>query len=177
MAFLLQLQLLIWKNLTLRKRHWGRLLIEIIWPLFLFVILFLVRLRGLKKFHHECECHFWNVSGLIWKLEISHLRQFWGEGDALCWDSTFCPNIYLHLQQHLPQVSWWWRWINKQNIEDDCTSVSGRADPVWVRLSALCRFSAQLMNQRFHLLIIYCLCWKYNHVCSLKPFQERKLWS
>ena len=114
MAFLLQLQLLIWKNLTLRKRHWGRLLIEIIWPLFLFVILFLVRLRGLKKFHHECECHFWNVSGLIWKLEISHLRQFWGEGDALCWDSTFCPNIYLHLQQHLSQVSWWWRWMINQ---------------------------------------------------------------
>ena len=56
MAFFLQLQLLLWKNLTLRKRHWGRLLIEIIWPLFLFVILFLVRLRGLKKFHHECKC-------------------------------------------------------------------------------------------------------------------------
>lgn len=29
--------------------------IEIIWPLFLFVILVLVRLRGLRKYHHECH--------------------------------------------------------------------------------------------------------------------------
>ena len=33
----------------------GRLIVEIVWPLFLFMILFLVRLRGLKKNHHECE--------------------------------------------------------------------------------------------------------------------------
>ena len=33
----------------------GRLLVEIVWPLLLFLILFLVRLRGLKKNHHECK--------------------------------------------------------------------------------------------------------------------------
>jgi len=54
MTFFLQLKLLIWKNYTHRKRQWGRLIIEIVWPLFLFMILFLVRLRGLKKNHHEC---------------------------------------------------------------------------------------------------------------------------
>ena len=32
----------------------GRLLIEILWPLFLFIILVLVRLRGLRKYHHQC---------------------------------------------------------------------------------------------------------------------------
>ena len=33
----------------------GRLLVEIVWPLLLFIILFLVRLRGLKKNHNECR--------------------------------------------------------------------------------------------------------------------------
>jgi len=54
MAFFLQLRLLVWKNYTHRKRQWGRLIVEIVWPLFLFMILLLVRLRGLKKNHHEC---------------------------------------------------------------------------------------------------------------------------
>ena len=76
MSFFLQLKLLVWKNYTLRKRQWvgiclvikmwkyseynmyhfqGRLIVEIVWPLILFLILFLVRLRGLKKYHHECK--------------------------------------------------------------------------------------------------------------------------
>ena len=72
MSFSLQLKLLVWKNYTLRKRQWvriclvikiwglrisfqGRLIVEIVWPLILFIILFLVRLRGLKKYHHECK--------------------------------------------------------------------------------------------------------------------------
>ena len=39
----------------------GRLLVEIVWPLLLFLILFLVRLRGLKKNHHECRRIFFLV--------------------------------------------------------------------------------------------------------------------
>ncbi|CAF0791152.1 unnamed protein product [Brachionus calyciflorus] len=51
-----QLQLLLWKNYVLRKRRKIRLLIEIIWPLFLFLILMWVRTRGLKS--NELQCHF-----------------------------------------------------------------------------------------------------------------------
>nr|UOU03308.1 ATP-binding cassette subfamily A1-like 1 [Brachionus rubens] len=51
-----QLYLLLWKNFTLRKRKKLRLLIELIWPLFLFLILMWVRTRGLKS--NEPQCHF-----------------------------------------------------------------------------------------------------------------------
>ncbi|XP_046387973.1 ATP-binding cassette sub-family A member 7-like isoform X2 [Ischnura elegans] len=55
MAFLSQLQLLLWKNIILRKRQKLRCLVEIIWPLFLFSILMWVRTRGLKQYRHECH--------------------------------------------------------------------------------------------------------------------------
>ena len=54
MEFFLQLKLLLWKNLIHRRRHWLRLTFEILWPLFLFLILVLVRTRGLRKEHHQC---------------------------------------------------------------------------------------------------------------------------
>ena len=31
------------------------MLIELLWPLFLFIILCLVRLRGLRRYHHGCH--------------------------------------------------------------------------------------------------------------------------
>jgi hypothetical protein len=51
-----QLYLLLWKNFVLRKRHKLRIIVEIIWPLFLFLILMWVRTRGLRSF--ESQCHF-----------------------------------------------------------------------------------------------------------------------
>ncbi|KAE8742746.1 ABC-transporter, subfamily A member 02 [Frankliniella occidentalis] len=55
MGFFLQLKLLLWKNLQIRKRNKVRLLLEIIWPLFLFLILMWVRTRGLKEVRQECH--------------------------------------------------------------------------------------------------------------------------
>ncbi|KAK3930971.1 ATP-binding cassette sub-family A member 12 [Frankliniella fusca] len=55
MGFFLQLKLLLWKNLQIRKRNRGRLLLEILWPLFLFLILMWVRTRGLKEVRDECH--------------------------------------------------------------------------------------------------------------------------
>merc|ERR1712037_1046198 len=37
------------------KRHWMRLIMEILWPLILFFILVAVRTRGLRKFNHQCH--------------------------------------------------------------------------------------------------------------------------
>jgi hypothetical protein len=48
--------------------------VEIVWPLFLFIILFLVRLRGLKKFHHEC-----NMLLMVMMIKL-----------ALCWCWCWC---------------------------------------------------------------------------------------
>ncbi|XP_055884282.1 phospholipid-transporting ATPase ABCA1-like isoform X3 [Biomphalaria glabrata] len=45
MGFLLQLRLLLWKNFVLRKRQPFRVVVEIVWPLTLFLILVAVRFR------------------------------------------------------------------------------------------------------------------------------------
>ncbi|KAH9491700.1 ATP-binding cassette sub- A member 1 [Bulinus truncatus] len=45
MGFLLQLSLLLWKNFILRKRQPFRVVVEIVWPLTLFLILVAVRFR------------------------------------------------------------------------------------------------------------------------------------
>lgn len=52
-----QLYLLLWKNVILRRRQKIRLAVEIIWPLFLFLVLVWVRLStNLKTF--QSSCHF-----------------------------------------------------------------------------------------------------------------------
>ncbi|XP_056678235.1 phospholipid-transporting ATPase ABCA7 isoform X2 [Monodelphis domestica] len=55
MSFWTQLMLLLWKNYTYRKRHRIQLFIEILWPLFLFLILITVRQFHLPSPHHECH--------------------------------------------------------------------------------------------------------------------------
>ncbi|XP_003502609.2 phospholipid-transporting ATPase ABCA7 isoform X2 [Cricetulus griseus] len=58
MAFCTQLMLLLWKNYTYRKRQPIQLLVELLWPLFLFFILVSVRHSHPPLEHHEC--HFTN---------------------------------------------------------------------------------------------------------------------
>lgn len=48
-----------------------RLILEIAWPLFLFVILVLVRLRGLRKYHHQCKWE--NERRLKQKKGVAHI--------------------------------------------------------------------------------------------------------
>ncbi|TSK45874.1 ATP-binding cassette sub-family A member 1 [Bagarius yarrelli] len=50
-----QLGLLLWKNFTYRRRQTFQLLIEIIWPLFIFFILIAVRLNYPPYEQHECH--------------------------------------------------------------------------------------------------------------------------
>ncbi|XP_075891700.1 phospholipid-transporting ATPase ABCA1 [Nelusetta ayraudi] len=58
MGLLTQFSLLLWKNFTLRKRQKVRLVVEVLWPLFLFVIL--VSVRSTNKPIHKGECHYPN---------------------------------------------------------------------------------------------------------------------
>ncbi|NXC98653.1 ABCA1 protein, partial [Certhia familiaris] len=58
MAVSTQLGLLLWKNFTYRRRQRIQLAIEILWPLFLFLILISVR-RSHPPFKQH-ECHFPN---------------------------------------------------------------------------------------------------------------------
>ncbi|XP_022097183.1 ATP-binding cassette sub-family A member 1-like isoform X2 [Acanthaster planci] len=55
MAFFSQLQLLCWKNFTLRRRRKLRLSIEIVWPILMFMIIALVRKDELPNPKHECH--------------------------------------------------------------------------------------------------------------------------
>ncbi|KAK2493596.1 hypothetical protein MC885_008171, partial [Smutsia gigantea] len=58
MGFLRQMQLLLWKNWTLRKRQKIRLVVELVWPLSLFLIL--IWLRNINPLYSQHECHFPN---------------------------------------------------------------------------------------------------------------------
>ncbi|KAL8582197.1 hypothetical protein ACOMHN_004116 [Nucella lapillus] len=57
MGFGNQLRLLLWKNFTLRRRQPLRLVVEILWPLGLFLILVAVRMRPDLK-ENKPECHY-----------------------------------------------------------------------------------------------------------------------
>ncbi|XP_034091957.1 phospholipid-transporting ATPase ABCA1-like isoform X2 [Gymnodraco acuticeps] len=58
MGLLTQFTLLLWKNFTLRKRQKVRLVVEVIWPLFLFFIL--VGVRSTNKPVFKGQCHYPN---------------------------------------------------------------------------------------------------------------------
>ncbi|KAL8177780.1 UNVERIFIED_CONTAM: hypothetical protein K2H54_019083, partial [Gekko kuhli] len=58
MGFGIQLALLMWKNFTYRRRQTVQLIVEVLWPLFLFFILISVR-RSHPPFEQH-ECHFPN---------------------------------------------------------------------------------------------------------------------
>ncbi|XP_056234951.1 phospholipid-transporting ATPase ABCA1 isoform X2 [Seriola aureovittata] len=58
MGFFRQLLLLLWKNITYRRRNKIQLIIELLWPLFLFVIL--ISVRHSHPPYKQSQCHFPN---------------------------------------------------------------------------------------------------------------------
>ena len=89
-----------------------RLMVEILWPLFLFLILMLVRLRGLRTYRHQGrEIHQRAKMNRRENLEFKHFTLWWippsvllrREGHALCRPRAIRHELHLHLQQHMPQ--------------------------------------------------------------------------
>ncbi|XP_006882541.1 PREDICTED: retinal-specific ATP-binding cassette transporter [Elephantulus edwardii] len=58
MRFTRQIKLLLWKNWTLRKRQKIRFIVELVWPLSLFLVL--IWLRNANPLYSQHECHFPN---------------------------------------------------------------------------------------------------------------------
>ncbi|XP_007128068.1 retinal-specific phospholipid-transporting ATPase ABCA4 [Physeter macrocephalus] len=58
MGFARQIKLLLWKNWTLRKRQKIRFVVELVWPLSLFLVL--IWLRNVNPLYSQHECHFPN---------------------------------------------------------------------------------------------------------------------
>uniref|UniRef100_G3UHV9 P-type phospholipid transporter n=1 Tax=Loxodonta africana TaxID=9785 RepID=G3UHV9_LOXAF len=58
MGFTRQIQLLLWKNWTLRKRQKIRFIVGLLWPLSLFLVL--IWLRNANPLYSQHECHFPN---------------------------------------------------------------------------------------------------------------------
>ncbi|XP_070816442.1 phospholipid-transporting ATPase ABCA1 isoform X1 [Chaetodon trifascialis] len=58
MGFFRQLVLLLWKNITYRRRNKIQLIIELLWPLFLFLIL--ISVRHSHPPYKQSQCHFPN---------------------------------------------------------------------------------------------------------------------
>ncbi|XP_053776570.1 retinal-specific phospholipid-transporting ATPase ABCA4 isoform X3 [Desmodus rotundus] len=58
MGVVRQIQLLLWKNWTLRKRQKVRFVVELTWPLSLFLVL--IWLRNVNPLYSKHECHFPN---------------------------------------------------------------------------------------------------------------------
>ncbi|KAJ7993337.1 hypothetical protein DPEC_G00271380 [Dallia pectoralis] len=58
MGFWTQIFLLLWKNITFRRRNKIQLIIELVWPLFLFLIL--IRVRSSDPPYKHSQCHFPN---------------------------------------------------------------------------------------------------------------------
>lgn len=50
-----QIRLVLWKNFTIRRRRWPRVIFEILWPLCLFLILMWVRTRNLTAYYNACH--------------------------------------------------------------------------------------------------------------------------
>ncbi|UJR30912.1 hypothetical protein I4U23_018422 [Adineta vaga] len=55
MGVLRQIRLVLWKNFTIRRRRLSRVIFELIWPLFLFLILMWVRTRNLVFYYDACH--------------------------------------------------------------------------------------------------------------------------
>ncbi|XP_061831887.2 phospholipid-transporting ATPase ABCA1 isoform X4 [Nerophis lumbriciformis] len=117
MAFFRQLVLLLWKNITFRRRNKIQLIIEIIWPLFLFVIL--VAVRDSNRPYKQGQCHFPNkalpsagtlpwIQGMICNIHNPCLSQLTlGEtpGQAGNFDKAIISRVLVDAQTLLSRVA------------------------------------------------------------------------
>ncbi|XP_030636239.1 phospholipid-transporting ATPase ABCA1 [Chanos chanos] len=117
MSLLTQLRLLLWKNFTLRKRQKVRLVVEVIWPLFLFFIL--VGVRSTTPPVYKNQCHYPNkampsagllpwLQGMICNIDnpcVAHPTPGETPGQVNNFNSSIMTGILLEAQSILAEGS------------------------------------------------------------------------
>ncbi|XP_019733077.1 ATP-binding cassette sub-family A member 1 isoform X2 [Hippocampus comes] len=140
MGLLTQFALLLWKNFTLRKRQKVRLVVEIVWPLFLFFIL--VSVRFTTEPTHKGQCHYPNkampsagvlpwIQGLVCNVDnpcLSHPTPGEAPGQVNNFNNSIISRALIELQSLLMNKS---ILGNAQRLADDVTqwaAIMSRAD-------------------------------------------------
>ncbi|KAF7230341.1 phospholipid-transporting ATPase ABCA1 isoform X1 [Nothobranchius furzeri] len=117
MGLLTQFSLLLWKNFTLRKRQKVRMVIELLWPLFLFFIL--VWVRSTNKPIYKGQCHYPNkampsagtlpwLQGMICNIEnpcLDYPTPGEAPGEVNNFNSSIIAGILIELQTILGNKS------------------------------------------------------------------------
>ncbi|KAM9835346.1 phospholipid-transporting ATPase ABCA1-like [Syngnathus typhle] len=138
MGLLTQFALLLWKNFTLRKRQKVRLVVEILWPLFLFFILVAVRFTNEPT--HKGQCHYPNkampsaglipwIQGLACNMDnpcLSHPTPGEAPGQVNNFDNSLISRGLIELQSLLLNKS---ILGNAQRLADDVTRLAAVMSP------------------------------------------------
>ncbi|XP_069561182.1 phospholipid-transporting ATPase ABCA1 [Brachyistius frenatus] len=117
MGLLTQFTLLLWKNFTLRKRQKVRLVVELVWPLFLFFILMWV--RSTNQPIYKGQCHYPNkampsagmlpwLQGMICNLDnpcLNHPTPGETPGQANNFNNSIIAGMLIELQTVLVNKS------------------------------------------------------------------------
>ena len=139
----------------------GRLLVEIVWPLLLFIILFLVRLRGLKKNHNECR-----------SLFSCFLLQFW----------SFIRNILqvISRRRQCPQQDSFHSYrISSALLTIPVTTRSGLSPAGYNNTTNLCELQKITINSDVYIFLAsqnWLEIWKIHWRKTLIQKKKSKLW-
>nr|AYM45136.1 ATP-binding cassette subfamily A member 1-like protein [Carassius auratus] len=141
MSLLTQLRLLLWKNFTLRRRQKVRLLVELLWPLFLFFIL--VAVRSTNNPVYKSQCHYPNkplpsagvlpwLQGMLCNMQnpcVSFPTPGEAPGQVNNFDNSTVTKVLVEVQSLLADPS---LFSNVRRISEDIgrwTSVLQNANP------------------------------------------------
>ncbi|XP_027894445.1 ATP-binding cassette sub-family A member 1 isoform X1 [Xiphophorus couchianus] len=141
MGLLTQFSLLLWKNFTLRKRQKVRLVVELLWPLFLFFIL--VGVRSTTKPIHKGQCHYPNkampsagvlpwLQGIICNIDnpcLDHPTPGETPGQVNNFNNSIIAGMLIELQSVLADRSVLSKMQLLADDVDQWTSVLSKAEP------------------------------------------------
>ncbi|KAM6909437.1 phospholipid-transporting ATPase ABCA1 [Xenentodon cancila] len=148
MGLLAQFTLLLWKNFTLRKRQKVRLVVEVLWPLFLFFIL--VWVRSTNKPTYKDQCHYPNkalpsagvlpwLQGMMCNIDnpcLNYPTPGETPGQVNNFNNSILAGILVELQTTLVNRSILSRARSLADDVDQWTSVLPRTNPGYDSLNA-----------------------------------------
>uniref|UniRef100_A0A1B6DIK2 ABC transporter domain-containing protein n=2 Tax=Clastoptera arizonana TaxID=38151 RepID=A0A1B6DIK2_9HEMI len=91
MGFFLQLRMLLWKNFLIRKRQVVRCIVELLWPLFLFLILMWVRTRNLRTNIEQC---YFTEKSMPSTGDLSFFQSFFCTFNNTCYQTVKDAEVY-----------------------------------------------------------------------------------